>query len=208
MSIRLCQECSQWVWTRAGRCPDCQDALPETNNPDESTSRFQTLIGTVHGRIGYVRIPRRKLPAEGVLYETERGLFFLPHQTVTRTRLVESHSSSPMWTVAAALWTPLVILLPFLKGQQLKEQPVQETEPVRLTRDNLHLLPELLSRHPGSFFVPLSAVRSIRAKPNQWKIERIRGAPITIQPAEAIAFTQRMNELLAADAWKFLTDYS
>ncbi|NQV24822.1 MAG: hypothetical protein HQ518_10685 [Rhodopirellula sp.] len=197
MSIRLCQECCQWVFTRDDRCPDCQDALPETINPEDTDTRFRTLVGEVRGRMGHVRVARRKLPADGVFYETANGLFFLPYQTVTKRRLVEQSAASPMWTLAAVFWSPLMFLAPFLKRRELREKDFLENEPIRLSKEDLQLLPDFLSRVSGSFFLPLRDIRAITRKRGQWIIDRSIGPAITIQPIADDPFTQEMQQFLA-----------
>jgi hypothetical protein len=194
MSIRLCQECCQWVSTRDGRCPDCQDALPETINPEEVDGRFRSLVGEVRGRMGHVRVVRRKLPSDGVFYETANGLFFLPYRTVTKRRLVEQSATSPMWTVAAVLWSPLMFLSPFLKRRELREKDFVENEAIRLGKDDLHLLPDFLSRVAGAFFLPTRNIRAITERRGQWTIERSLGSTISIRPIADGPFGQTMQQ--------------
>lgn len=197
MSIRLCQECCQWVFTRDGRCPDCQDALPETINPEELDGRFRAVVGDVQGRMGHVRVTRRKLPPDGVFYETANGLFFLPYRTVTKRRLVEQSAASPMWTVASILWSPLMFLSPFLKRRELREKDFIEVEAIRLGKEDLQLLPDFLSRVTGAFFVPTRNIRAITQKRSQWGIERSTGPKITIQTVTDDSFAQAMRNFLS-----------
>jgi hypothetical protein len=196
MSIRLCQECCQWVFTRDGRCPDCQDALPETINPEESDGRFRGVVGEVLGRMGHVRVARRKLPPDGVFYETANGLFFLPYRTVTKRRLVEQSAASPMWTIASILWSPLMFLSPFLKRRELREKDFIEIEAIRLGKEDLQLLPDFLSRVPGTFFLPTRDIRAITQKRGQWIVERSIGPKITIQPVADGPFAQAIQQFL------------
>ena len=193
MPIRLCQECCQWVSTRGGRCPDCQDALPETINPEDSDSRFRDVVGQVQGRMGHVRVLRRKLPSDGVIYETVNGLFFLPYRTVTKCRLVEQSASSPLWSVAAVLWSPLMFLSPFLKRRELREKEFVEIEAIRLGKDDLHLLPDFLSRVAGAFFLPIRDIRGITENRGQWTIERSIGSKIRIRPIADGPFCQAIK---------------
>ncbi|MDA1163330.1 MAG: hypothetical protein O3B13_09530 [Planctomycetota bacterium] len=196
MSIRLCQECCQWVSTRDGRCPDCQDVLPEAIDPAESDTGFRAIVGEVRGRMGHVRVSRRKLPTDGILYMTSSGLFFLPYRSVTRRRLVEQSATSPFWTIAAVLWSPLMFLSPFLRRRELREKDFVEHEPIRLGKDDLQLLPEFLSRVPGAFFVSIRNIRSIRQKRNRWIIDRSFGSSVTIQPIADGPFAQEMQQFL------------
>lgn len=197
MSIRLCQECCQWVSTRDDRCPECHDALPETVNPKELDSQFRSLVGDVRRRIEHVRIKRRHLPTGGVLYETANGLFFLPYRRVTKRRLVEQTASSPMWTVASLLWAPLMFLSPFLKQRELREKDIVENEPIRLGKEDLQLLSDFLSRVPGTFFIPIRHIQSIRRKRrNWWVIERFVGTSISIQPIAGNTFGNDIQQFI------------
>jgi hypothetical protein len=198
MSNRLCQECCQWVFTRDGRCPDCQDALPETINPEELDGRFRNVVGQVQGRMGHVRIVRRKLPSDGVFYETANGLFFLPYRSVTKRRLVEQSSSSPWWTVASVLWSPLMFLSPFLKRRELREKDFIENEAIRLGKDDLHLLPDFLSRVTGAFFLPTRDIRTVTENRGRWIVDRSLGPRIKIHPIADSLFAQAMQQFCAA----------
>ena len=198
MSIRLCQECCQWVLARGGLCPDCQDVLPETVHPEDTDARFRSIVGEVRACMGHVRLPRRKLPVDGVLYETANGLFFLPDRPVTRRRLVEQSASSPMWAVASVLWSPLMFLSPFLNRRELREQDVIEHEPVRLGQPDLQLLPDFLSRVAGAFFIPVRNIRAIRQKRHQWIVERLTGPAVRFQPAGDDSFDRLMQQFLDA----------
>lgn len=198
MSNRLCQECCQWVFTRDGRCPDCQDALPETINPEELDGRFRNVVGQVLGRMGHVRIVRRKLPSDGVFYETANGLFFLPYRSVTKRRLVEQSSSSPWWTVASVLWSPLMFLSPFLKRRELREKDFVENEAIRLGKDDLHLLPDFLSRVTGAFFLPTRDIRTVTENRGHWIVDRSLGPRIKIHPIADSLFAQAMQQFCAA----------
>ncbi len=175
--------------------------LVDVPDSDEVTQRARSAIGQVIGRIGHVRVQRHRLPNDGVLYETSNGLFFLPYQTVVATRLVEESGGSPLWSVAALLWAPLVFVLPFVRSRQLREKQVQEDEPVRLTGDELQRLPELLGQMPGAFFVALRDLRSVDRKGNRWVLRRMSRTALTLTPLAGDAFSQRMQDLLASDAW-------
>mgnify|MGYP003663129746 FL=1 len=196
MSNRLCQECCQWVFTRDDRCPDCQDALPETINPEDLDGRFRNVVGHVQGRMGHVRIARRKLPSDGVFYETENGLFFLPYRSVTKRRLVEQSAASPWWTVASVLWSPLMFVSPFLKRRELQEKDFVENEAIRLGKDDLHLLPDFLSRVTGAFFLPTRDIRAITENRGHWVVDRSLGPKITIHPIADSLFAQAMLQFV------------
>lgn len=202
MSVRLCQECSQWVWSRDGRCPDCMDVVVDQPDSREVAERARSAVGHVVGRIGHVRVQRRRLPNDGVLYETNNGLFFLPYQTVTATRLVEETGGSALWSIAAVLWSPLLFILPFVRSRELREREVEEQEPIRLAGDDLQRLPELLGQMPGAFFVALRDLQSVDSKGRRWILKRLAGADLTLVPLAGETFSHRMIELLETDAWR------
>lgn len=196
MSIRLCQECSQWVSTRDGRCPDCQEALPERVSPDETDTRFRSLVGEGRRRIGQIRIVRRSLPTDGFLYETANGLFFLPDRSLIRRRLVEQPASSPLWSLASVLWAPLMFVSPFLNRRELREKDTIENVPIRLEGEDLQLLPDFLSRTSGAFFLPARNIRMVRQKRNRWIVERVIGSNIAFQPIVNGTFSREMQRFL------------
>lgn len=206
MSVRLCQDCSQWIWSKSGCCSDCGNLADEAIDPDLVARRFRSLIGAAGEQLGHVRIARRKLPTDGLLYSTEHGLFFLPHRTVTAQRLVEENQSSVLWQIAAAAWAPLHLILPFVKSKRVSIRTVHEQEPIRLGEDNLHLLPDLLPRMPGAFFLAAKDVATVRSSRKRWLFERTNGSQIKIEPLSEQIFAQRMNQLLATEKWRSITE--
>ncbi len=205
MSVRLCQDCGQWIWSNTGCCTDCGNLADEAIDADLIARRFKPRIGSVDSPMGHVRVSRRKLPTDGILYSTEHGLFFLPHRTVTAQRLVEENQSSLLWHIAAILWAPLHLILPFVRSKKMSVQLVEEQEPIRLNDTNLHLLPDLLPRMPGAFFLAAKDVASVRGSRKSWLFERTNGSKVKIEPLSAQVFEQRMNELLATERWRSTT---
>jgi len=193
------------VWTKNERCPGCSNSVSETLDPDDFARQIRPEIGDVLGKIGFVQIRHRRLPADGTLYETRNGLFFLPHRGVQVTRFVEEHTSHPLVTVAALLFAPLIFLLPFLKTKKMRETKVRESHPVRLRGDDLQLLPELLPRMPGAFFVGIRDIHQIRSRKRRWTISRLSGADITLEPLAHDAFEVRMKNILDSDTWTSVT---
>ncbi|MFP6764200.1 MAG: hypothetical protein VB858_11290 [Planctomycetaceae bacterium] len=208
MSVRLCHACSQWVWTKNERCPGCANTVYEHLDPVVYASQIRPAIGDVLGKIGFVKIRHQHLPTDGTLYETQNGLFFLPHRGVQVTRFVEEHSSNPVATVAAILFAPLIFLLPFLRKRQLRETTVEKIEPVRLRGDDIQLLPELLPRMPGAFFVGLPDIQQIQFKKRRWTICRFSSADIVLEPISTEAFEARMKSILDSDSWQSVTGWS
>jgi hypothetical protein len=206
MSIRLCQECCQWFWSHEDRCPQCQDSWTEEIDVDAIASRLRPRVGAIVERIGHVRIKQKRLPSEGLLYETEFGLFFLPHRNVTVTRLVEEGKSSPLWNLASVLWAPMMFVLPFIKAKKLTKKDVQENHPVRLKGESLQRLPDLLGRLPGSIYIASRDVMSVKSNGKRWHIRRSSGAKLTFEPISVDAFSQRMNQIMEADQWRSITN--
>lgn len=202
MSIRLCQECCQWFWSHAERCPQCQDSWAETIDPDVLAQRLRPLVGIIHGRIGHVEIKQKRLPSEGLLYETDLGLFFLPHRNVTVTRLVEEGRSSPLWHLATMIWAPLMFVLPFIRAKKLTEKDVQENHPLRLHGDNLQRLPDLLGRMPGSIYIATRDISSVKLRRKRWHIQRMSGGTLVIEPISFESFNHRMQDLTETDQWR------
>jgi hypothetical protein len=202
MSIRLCQECYQWFWSHEERCPQCQDPWLETINQESLADRLRPSVGNVYGRIGHVTITQKRLPSEGLLYETEFGLFFLPHRNVTVTRLVEEGKASPLWLLATMLWAPLMFVMPFIRAKRLTEKDVKENHPLRLHGDNLQRLPDLLGRMPGSIFIAARDVVSVKIKRKRWNIHRMSGGKLSIEPISIDAFGQRMEQIMDTDQWR------
>lgn len=98
-----------------------------------------------------------------------------------------------MWSVAAVLWSPLMFLSPFLKRRELREKDFVEIEAIRLGKDDLHLLPDFLSRVIGAFFLPIRGIRGITEHRGQWTIERSIGSTIRIRPVADGPFSQSMK---------------
>lgn len=176
--------------------------LEEHIQLDDVANRMRPLIGRVHRSLGYVKLQRRHFPNDGVLYETEHGLFFLPHRVVQTAQLVEEQAASPLWRVAAAIWAPLWFVLPFVKTKRVKTKLVEETEPIRLLGDDLQRLSELLPRLPGAFFLAAKDIATVRTKKRVWVIERFTGSKLMIEPLTTDVFGERMEQLRNKDHWR------
>lgn len=202
MSARLCQQCCQWIWSRDGLCPDCQDLLPESYEVEKIAQRARGLTGAVLRPIGHVKLKRKKLPTDGVLYVTETGLFFLPHRMVLATKYVEEQSTSLLWRIAAVIWMPLWFFLPLVRRKRLRAKVVQEASPIQLNGSDLQLLPDLLPRVPGAFFIPAREVAVVRDRRRQWIVERFAGPNVVIEPVSPDAFRKHLAELGKIDLWR------
>ena len=203
MSFLFCQECFTWVNPHNEHCPECMAIVDQTRS-DPPFAQLRTTLGDVVMRLGEVRITRRLLPERGLLYATTRGLYFLPHQIDEITEYVE-HRVPPswLWYMAAFVFVPLRLIIPFLRTKQLKEVQVHVYRPQLLTAAESDLLPELMMDNPGAFFVPLRVVRMVEFKRDRWIIERFPGSKIAFQPdADARKFHERMRELVRSPDWR------
>ncbi len=204
MSLLLCHECFTWVRPVDGRCPQCLQPV-EQAMPDPPLHVLQAEIGEVLHRIGEVKVRRRKLPDQGMLYATTNGLYFIPHLSERVTELIETHSagSSMLWSLAALVWAPLMLVLPFVKSKQLKARDVQVVRPQYLSPDDSHQLPQFLMDNPGVFFVSLKSIRLVERKRNRWSIVRAQGTPVNFKPVfSPQVFHRQMAELIESDSWQ------
>ena len=115
MPLLLCHDCYTWVEPADERCPLCQQTL-DAGTPDPPLERLRQVVGRVEFGLGEVVVPRRMLPGRGMLYATTTGLLFVPHRVehVVRTDTAPP-ASSVMWTLAAMFWTPVLLIIPFVK---------------------------------------------------------------------------------------------
>ena len=202
MAVRLCQQCCQWVWSRSGLCPDCQDLLSDEINRESIASRARNITGAVLRPLGHVALIRKRLPNDGVLYLTEQGLFFLPHHRVLSTQLVEEKSTSLLWRLATAIWLPLWLLTPFMRRKRIRAKVVEEVQPICLNDSELQLLPDLLPRIPGTYFIAARDVSTMRHRGRRWTIDRFNGPALLIEPVNANAFKSQIEDMTQLDAWR------
>lgn len=153
-------------------------------------------------RIGEVSLQRKRLPNSGVLYLTELGWFFLPHRQVVATKLVEEQTTSYFWSLAAILWFPLRLLLPFTRRKQLRSKYVETLEPIRLGSAEIQLLPDLLARVPGAFFIPARDVSTIKPKRRRWIVERFAAPDLVVIPDDPDEFQDQLDLLSEIDPWR------
>ena len=207
MSLLLCPECYFWVEPYGDRCPDCWQNLDATA-PDPSLDELSMTIGEVAGCLGEVSIRRQGLPNRGMLYVTTNGIYFLPHKTEFVTQLVATpdNEHSFLWSVASFIWTPLILVLPFIRPKTMSEQQVQVSQPQFLSRMDSPRLPQLLKEDPGAFFVPRSAIRQSERRWNRWIIERRNSSRLIIKPhSDRKRFHDKMSKLIATEHWKQCT---
>ncbi len=204
MSFLLCHECFNWVEPKDGRCPECIESI-EAAVPDPSEFELRTTIGDIVFRLGEVHVRRRMLPDRGMLYVTTNGLYFLPHDQEDVLHLVESPTTeaSLMWSLAAMVWSPLMLVLPFVRSKETKTQRIQVPCPKYLTTEDSDLLPQLLMTNPGVFFLSRKSIREMSLKRRRWRIERFQGSPVRVKPEDnAKFFHHLMGKLALSDSWE------
>ena len=188
MTLLLCPHCFTWGEPRAGCCPGCFGAV-DADAPDPDAETLAALIGPVEHCLGEVFTPRRLLPDRGLLYATGPaggggaanggGLFFLPHRPEVRFERPGEEDGglggALVGTVAAAVWTPLVVLGPLWKLTRTRPRRRVVFEPVDVPadppRESAGLCAEHLMANPGAFFVPRDSVRSVRRRGRRWTVE-------------------------------------
>lgn len=202
-ALLLCHECYDWVVPTQGHCPECLSVVDDAR-PDPSYDDLRETLGDVLLRIGEVRLLRRRLPDRGLLYATTRGLCFLPHQ-VQYVREVREEQVGPGfgWLVASLFFSPLAIILPFLKSKRLKpvERPVHS--PIWLTEQDSSRLPDLLMDNPGALFVPLQGIRVLEHRGRRWHVDRRLGRRISFEAADQPhLLPERFRELTGLVDWR------
>ena len=210
MSFFLCHDCYAWVEPDGDQCPLCEHMIdPEASDPPLST--LAGAIGDLQHLIGESRVSRKNLPRDGLLYATTQGLMFVPHRTTWVMQMVEAQGpgASLFWTLASALWSPLMFVAPFLNRKRRQEQAVPVPEPQYLEPDDTHRLPEILMEDPGAFYVPRRAIRCVKRRRHRWTIERAHSAPLTLHAeGDRTLFHHQMTELLGSPLWRGLTTIS
>lgn len=204
-SYFLCAHCYNWVRPHNGHCPECAGGI-DIEQPDPPLDQLRTDMGDLSTPLGSVRIPRRNLPGQGLLYATTRGLFFVPHRLEHVTRFEERSVGPPLlWRLAALLWSPLYLLLFFFRGREVREVQVAEHRPQLLAPHEGELLPELLMDNPGAFFLPLNSIRMIERRRDRWLIDRIYGGRVTVQAdTDQQLFDDRMCRHLDSPEWRHI----
>ena len=202
-SYFLCSHCYNWVRPYNGHCPECAAGI-DIEQPDPPLDQLRTDMGELVMPLGAVRIARKHLPGQGLLYATTRGLFFLPHRVEQVTRFEERRVGPPLlWRIAALLWSPLYLLLFFFRGREVREIQVAEQRPQVLETHEGELLPELLMDNPGAFFLPLNSIRGIERRRDRWLLDRNYGGRITVQAdADYRLFDERMCRHLESPEWQ------
>ena len=206
MSFLLCHDCYAWVEPVGDRCPQCEQMIdPEASDPPLGV--LTGVIGDLQHLIGEARVIRRNLPRTGLLYATTQGLLFVPHRTVYVSQTVEARTAgaSLFWTLATAVWSPLLFVAPFVKSKRMEERSVAVDEPQYLEQDDSPRLPELLMQDPGTFYIPRRAIRAVRRWRHRWTIERVQAVPLKLwAEGDRPLFHREMRGLLESPVWRGL----
>lgn len=205
MSYLLCHDCYMWVEPYRGRCPECDHPLDVAVADPEPAALSRTL-GQVVRLLGEVQVRRPLLPEIGTLWQTDAGLFFVPHEAgvITRRETEEAASTSLFWALCSLFWTPLIFVLPFLRtGGEEREVQAPVLRP-RTTTAVSASLAALLMQDPGAFFVPRSQIRRLHRRRGWWVCDRQQARAITLRALDDTPdFEQQLQELAGqwANEW-------
>ena len=203
MSILLCYTCYCWLEPRSGLCPACHHPL-DASIPDTAPDVLAANLGVVESRIGEIRVGRTNLPLTGVLYATTQGLFFAPHHVERVARVVGETVAghSVMWWCASIIWSPLSLLLPFVKTRRNRVVETYIDRPQVLVKGDSDRLGQLLMQSPGCFFLSHSSVRLVYKRRRNWIVERSSGNRICFSPvSDNTLFEEQLLTELNNDRW-------
>lgn len=176
----------------------------DPEQPDPSPALLRGILGDLSSRLGPVVMRRRNVSGSGVLYETTRGLFFLPHRLEEVISYQERRIGPPLWwRILSLFWWPLHVISLLLHKTEVRQVAVQEQRIQVLDVDESDSLPDLLMNHPGALFVLRDSIQSIRRRGEAWEIARLQGHSITILPeGERRLFHDRFRECLSNPRWQ------
>jgi hypothetical protein len=197
MSLLLCHRCFSWVEPIGEQCPQCDFPL-DARSPDPPPAQLGAAIGRLVGRIGDVRISRTSLPDRGSLYETTRGLFFVPHrleQVKVVPGLAPDHRPAP--TLSSSLRNSLSLLWSPSESRAARMAlSIEHQRP--LGPQDSGKLPTLLMQNPGVFFLARHSIQAIRYSIWGWTIVRPNSLVLRLKPiADRNGFHDRMAALAA-----------
>jgi hypothetical protein len=194
MSLMLCHHCFAWVEPLGEQCPQCDYPL-DARAPDPTPDELNTAIGRIVSRIGEIRIARIDLPGQGSLYETTRGLFFVPHR-LEQVKLVRGESAPRPFRTALAAWlsAPFELLRGEFSHHSSTRMEVAVDEPRPLGPEDSGKLASLLMQNPGVFFLPRRSIHKVRWTMRGWIISRPNSLTLRFKPTvERGRFHERMN---------------
>jgi hypothetical protein len=186
---------------QAGLCPGCHHAL-DAAVPDTAPELLDADLGVVESRIGEIRMGRTTLT--GVLYATTRGLFFAPHHVERVVRVIGESvpGHSVLWWCASMMWSPLTLLLPFVKTRRGRLVESYQDRPQVLVKGDCHRMSQLLMQSPGCFFLSHQTLRLICKRRRKWIIERSVGGSLRFKPVSDTGEFERQFQLeLSNDRW-------
>jgi hypothetical protein len=194
MSLILCHQCFSWVEPIGEQCPQCDFPL-DARAPDPSSEALSAAIGQVVRRIGEVRVARAALPDRGSLYETTRGLFFVPDR-LEQVKLVRGETSPRQLRTVLAGWLSarrgLLQQAPGRRSAARVEIAVDEQR--ILGPNDSGKLSALLMQNPGVFFLPRRSIHKIRWTLWGWTISRPNSLVLRFKPiADRGRFHERMS---------------
>jgi len=203
----FCSGCYSWGAARTGRCSECGGVL-DTKQHDPPPEQLQRVIGDLLRCIGPARVTRRgrAYPAGGVLYETTRGLFYLPHAQAEVMNYRERHVGPPWWLrVLSLFWFPLHLFEVLWQRTEVRGSLQVDYRMQILELSDSDALPELLMNNPEAFFLPRETILAVRRVNQRWVIDRTQGAPLQLTPeGDALAFHSQFRECLAGTQWRGL----
>lgn len=203
MSFVLCHDCYTWVEPEENRCPECQLVM-DLSEVDPPLDQLRSVMGDLIQHLGEVRIPRRLLPEWGTLYATTEGLFFVPHELdhSLRWQTTEINGTTLMWSLGAFVWSPLLVLFPFIRGTT-EQKSVEVLRPRYLMDETYCELPDVLMNNPGAFFLSRRQIRAVSRKRKRWIIERTLGNNLQLSPVEPVQpFDEKFDRLLQTSNWQ------
>lgn len=193
MALMLCHQCLSWVEPLGEQCPQCDFPL-DARIPDPTSEELGAVIGKLVRRIGDVRIARTALPNHGSLYETTRGLFFVPHR-LEDVRLVHGAATLGGWRSVLSALQRIPYAVFGLRGYRAAPRvEIAVDVHTQLNPQDSKELPNLLMSNPGVFFLSRRSIHRIQRTLWGWMISRPNSLSLRLKPlAERSEFHQRMS---------------
>jgi hypothetical protein len=194
MSLILCHHCFSWVEPLGEQCPQCDYPL-DARAPDPSPEELNAAIGQIVRRIGEVRVAGASLPDCGSLYETTRGLFFVPHR-LEQVKLVRGDSSPRQFRSLLSDWlnAPRTLLYGASDQKSTARVEIAVDEHLPLGPEESDKLATLLMQNPGVFFLPRRSIDKVRWTLWGWTISRPNSLTLRFKPlVDRGRFHERMS---------------
>jgi len=193
MALMLCHQCLSWVEPLGEQCPQCDFPL-DARTPDPTSEELGAVIGRLIRHIGDVRIARTALPNRGSLYETTRGLFFVPHR-LEDVRLVRGAATRARWRKVFSALQNIPHAIFGLRGYRTAPQvEIAVDLHTHLSPQDSKELPILLMSNPGVFFLSRRSIHRIQRRLWGWMISRPNSLALRLKPiADRSEFHERMS---------------